>query len=53
MGVVALVTNIFSLPRWAHEREGQMEYLAGRVQAIMGPDREGDPESGDSNGLVS
>jgi hypothetical protein len=36
MGGGALATNIVSLPRWARDREGQMEYLAGRVEALLG-----------------
>lgn len=35
-GGVALAPNVLGLPRWAHKREGQMEYLAGRVQALVG-----------------
>lgn len=35
MGGAALATNRLSLPRWAHEREGQMEYLASRVEALL------------------
>lgn len=35
MGGGALASNILSLPRWAREREGQMEYLAGRVGALL------------------
>ena len=36
MGGGALVTNMISLPSWAREREGQMEYLAGRIQTLLG-----------------
>jgi len=36
MGGGALVTNLMSLPSWARESEGQMEYLAGRVQSLLG-----------------
>jgi len=36
IGGGALVSNMISLPRWAREREGQMEYLAGRVQVLLG-----------------
>jgi hypothetical protein len=32
----ALASNLLSLPRWAREREGQMEYIAGRVGALLG-----------------
>jgi hypothetical protein len=35
MGGGVLATNSVSLPRWAREREGQMEYLAGRVRALI------------------
>lgn len=35
MGAGALVANAVSLPRWAREREGQMEYLAGRVHSLL------------------
>ena len=36
IGGGALASNLLRLPRWAHEREGQMEYLAGRVGALLG-----------------
>lgn len=36
IGVAALASNLLRLPRWAREREGQMEYLAGRVGALLG-----------------
>ena len=36
MGGTALASNVLSLPRWAREREGQMEYIAGRVGALLG-----------------
>ena len=35
MGGGALASNLLRLPRWAHKREGQMEYLAGRVGALL------------------
>ncbi len=35
MGGGALAANLLRLPRWAHQREGQMEYLAGRVGALL------------------
>ena len=41
----ALASNILSLPRWAREREGQMEYLAGRVGALLG-----EPPQGEKSG---
>jgi len=43
MGGGALAYNVFSLPRWAREREGQMEYIAGRVHTLIG---EGSEEEG-------
>jgi len=42
MGGAALATNIVSLPRWAREREGQMEYLAGRAGALLGEPPQGE-----------
>ncbi len=42
MGGGALATNIVSLPRWARDREGQMEYLAGRVEALLGEPPQGE-----------
>ena len=41
----ALASNLLSLPRWAREREGQMEYIAGRVGALLGEGPQGE-ESG-------
>ena len=35
VGGGVLASNLLSLPRWAREREGQMEYLAGRVGALL------------------
>ncbi len=35
MGGAALASNMLSLPGWAREREGQMEYIAGRVGALL------------------
>jgi hypothetical protein len=40
--VAALTSNGITLPRWAREREGQMEYLAGRVGALLAEPPEGD-----------
>ena len=31
-----LASNALSLPRWARERESQMEYIAGRVGLLLG-----------------
>jgi len=36
LGGGALASNILRLPGWAREREGQMEYIAGRVRALIG-----------------
>jgi hypothetical protein len=45
MGGGALALNGLSLPRWAREREGQMEYIAGRVRSLIG-ERPQEEESG-------
>lgn len=37
MGVAALGYNVLRLPRWAQEREEQMEYIAGRARALLAP----------------
>jgi len=37
IGSGALATNALSLPRWAAEREEQMEYIASRVKGLLGP----------------
>ena len=42
LGGGALASNLLRLPRWAHEREGQMEYLAGRVGALLGETAQGE-----------
>jgi hypothetical protein len=34
-GAVTLISNAFRLPRWARKREDQMEYIAGRVAALL------------------
>jgi len=34
-GSGTLASNVLSLPRWAREREEQMEYIAGRVAAFL------------------
>jgi hypothetical protein len=44
-GFAALASNRIQLPRWALERERQMEYLAGRVGSLVGA-RPRDGESG-------
>ena len=44
MGAAALGSNALRLPRWAHEREQQMEYIAARAKTLIaGPSAEGDP----------
>ncbi len=42
VGVAALASNLLGLPRWAREREGQMEYLASRVGALLGEPPQGE-----------
>lgn len=37
MGVVLLAGNALRLPRWAAEREEQMEYIATRARTLIGP----------------
>lgn len=41
-GGVALASNVLRLPRWAREREEQMESIAGRVAGLVG---DGSPPS--------
>jgi hypothetical protein len=36
MGLFALGANAVRLPRWAGEREEQMEYITGRARALLG-----------------
>lgn len=43
-GVVALGSNALRLPRWAREREQQMEQIAARARALIRPD--GEPTGG-------
>jgi hypothetical protein len=38
MGAAAFAYNAVRLPRWAHEREEQMEYMAQRVQTLIKTD---------------
>ena len=45
MGGGALASNAITLPRWAREREGQMEYIAGRIGTLLGERPQAD-ESG-------
>jgi len=46
MGAVALGTNALRLPRWADEREDQMERIAARATALIRADPEpGDPQT--------
>ncbi|HEX8906584.1 MAG TPA: hypothetical protein VF771_17165 [Longimicrobiaceae bacterium] len=45
MGAAALGSNALRLPRWAEEREEQMEYIAARARTLIGrdaPEAEGD-----------
>jgi hypothetical protein len=35
MGAVAFTSAIFGLPRWARQREEQMEFIAARAQALI------------------
>jgi len=38
---VRSLSNALTLPRWAREREGQMEYIGERALALMRADRAG------------
>jgi hypothetical protein len=40
MGAAALAANALRLPRWAGEREEQMEYIATRARALIRPEAE-------------
>lgn len=42
MGAAAFLSNLIRLPRWARQREEQMEYIAARARALIGsePDRD-------------
>ena len=42
MGAAALAYNALRLPAWAREREEQMEQVAARALALIGPAPEGD-----------
>ena len=35
MGGTALASNALTLPRWARQREGQLEYIADRARALL------------------
>lgn len=48
MGIVALVMNALRLPRWAREREEQMDHIAIRARTIIAPVPE-QVASGDNN----
>ena len=37
LGGGAVASNVLGLPRWANEREQQMEYIASRARALIGP----------------
>lgn len=39
-GVAALTSNVLRLPRWASEREDQLEHIATRAQELIGPEPE-------------
>ena len=41
-----LALNMLRLPPWAREREGQMEYIAGRVSVLIGEGQEEDDSEG-------
>lgn len=41
-GVAAMTSNVLRLPHWAREREEQMEYIAARARALVGPEPETD-----------
>lgn len=38
LGGAALAAGAVGLPRWAREREEQMEYIAARARALIGPE---------------
>ena len=42
VGGGTLALNMLRLPPWAREREGQMEYIAGRVRALIGEGQDED-----------
>ena len=35
MGSGILTVNKLTLPKWAHDGEGQLEYVAGRVRELV------------------
>jgi hypothetical protein len=37
-GIFALTSNLLRLPRWARDREGQMEHIANRMRGIVPED---------------
>ncbi len=37
-GVAAMTSNVLRLPRWAREREQQMEHIASRARELIGPE---------------
>ena len=49
MGASAFAYNALRLPRWAREREEQMDYIVERVHALVGPgtEVEADPAASD------
>ena len=42
MGGVGLAASALGLPAWAREREAQMEHIAARARALIGPEPEAD-----------
>jgi len=44
MGGAALASSVVALPRWAKEREEQMEYIARRATALIGTSSSGSDE---------
>jgi hypothetical protein len=48
MGIIALAINAFRLPRWAREREEQMDHIAVRARRLIAPVPE-PVASGDNN----
>jgi hypothetical protein len=36
MGAVAIISSVLGLPRWAREREEQMEFIAARAEVLVG-----------------
>src|SRR5690606_17374542 len=49
LGAGTLGFNALRLPRWAREREQQMEYIAERAQALIAAAPEPEPQRGDGS----